>query len=128
MPTASTGPETPELPRSLPRVAVSPPRLAIPAIPSRTLPQGVHADGTPAELPPLPDDEKTELVARRFVRASAQPAIQEAASGRRSGRQSYRETGGILGQQRPPRRPSNWPRACSNRTRCPRSPFRTSSS
>jgi hypothetical protein len=32
----------------------------IPAIPSRTLPQGVHADGTPAELPPLPDDEKTD--------------------------------------------------------------------
>ncbi len=60
LPTASTRPETPELPRSLPRVAVSPPRLAIPALPSRTLPQGVHADGTPAELPPLPDDEKTE--------------------------------------------------------------------
>ncbi len=32
----------------------------IPAIPSRSLPQGVHADGTPAELPPLPDDEKAD--------------------------------------------------------------------
>jgi hypothetical protein len=60
VPTASTCPETLELPRSLPRMAVSPPRLAIPAIPSRSLPQGVHADGTPAELPPLPADEKDE--------------------------------------------------------------------
>jgi hypothetical protein len=60
LPTASTSPEVLELPRSLPRVAVSPPRLAIPAIPSRSLPQGVHADGTPAELPPLPDEEKAD--------------------------------------------------------------------
>lgn len=60
LPTASTGPETLELPRPLPRVAVSPPRLAIPAIPNRSLPQGVHADGTPAELPPLPDEEKAD--------------------------------------------------------------------
>ncbi|HMF38106.1 MAG TPA: hypothetical protein VKF17_15780 [Isosphaeraceae bacterium] len=60
LPTASTGPETLELPRPLPRVAVSPPRLEIPAIPSRSLPQGVHADGTPAELPPLPDEEKAD--------------------------------------------------------------------
>ena len=29
----------------------------IPALPSRSIPQGVHADGTPAELPPLPADE-----------------------------------------------------------------------
>jgi len=61
LPTALNGSETPELPRALPRVAVSPPPvLAIPAIPSRSLPQGVHADGTPAELPPLPDDEKAD--------------------------------------------------------------------
>ena len=60
LPTASTSPEFLELPRSLPRVAVSPPRLAIPAIPSRSLPQGVHADGTPAELPPLPDEGKAD--------------------------------------------------------------------
>ncbi len=58
--TASTSPEFLELPRSLPRVAVRPPRLAIPAIPSRSLPQGVHADGTPAELPPLPDEGKAD--------------------------------------------------------------------
>src|SRR5208283_1202514 len=60
LPTASTSPETLEMPRSLPRVAVSPPRLAIPAIPSRSLPQGVHANGTPAEPPPLPDEEKAD--------------------------------------------------------------------
>ncbi len=60
LPTASTSPETLEMPRSLPRVAVSPPRLAIPAIPSRSLPRGVHADGTPAGLPPLPDEEKAD--------------------------------------------------------------------
>jgi len=60
LPAASTSPESLELPGSLPRVAVSPPRLVIPAIPSRSLPQGVHADGTPAELPPLPDDEKAD--------------------------------------------------------------------
>jgi len=56
LPVASTGLEIPDSPPSLPRVAVSPPGLAIPALPSRTLPQGVHADGTPAELPPLPDE------------------------------------------------------------------------
>ena len=26
-------------------------------MPSRTIPQGIHADGKPAELPPLPADE-----------------------------------------------------------------------
>jgi hypothetical protein len=31
--------------------------MPVPAVPSRTMPQGVHADGTPAELPPLPPDE-----------------------------------------------------------------------
>ncbi len=60
LPTASTSSDILEVPRSLPRVAISPPRLAIPAIPSRTLPQGVHVDGTPAELPPLPADEREE--------------------------------------------------------------------
>ena len=32
-------------------------RKAAPPAPSRSIPQGVHADGTPAELPPLPPDE-----------------------------------------------------------------------
>ncbi len=60
LPTAAAGADSQELPRPLPRAAVSPPRLAIPALPSRSLPQGVHADGTPAELPPLPDDEQAD--------------------------------------------------------------------
>ena len=34
------------------------PNVAVPALPSRSFPQGVHADGTPADLPPLPADEK----------------------------------------------------------------------
>jgi hypothetical protein len=42
-----------------PRAALAAP-LAIPALPSRSTPQGVHADGTPAELPPLPEDEKVD--------------------------------------------------------------------
>jgi hypothetical protein len=31
--------------------------LPMPMVPSRTFPRGVHVDGTPAELPPLPADE-----------------------------------------------------------------------
>ena len=31
---------------------------AIPSLPSRSLPQGVHADGTPSVLPPLPEEEQ----------------------------------------------------------------------
>ncbi len=34
--------------------------MAVPVIPSRSIPQGVHADGRPAELPALPDDEMDE--------------------------------------------------------------------
>jgi hypothetical protein len=34
--------------------------MPMPVIPSRTMPQGVHADGTRAELPPLPPDEMDE--------------------------------------------------------------------
>lgn len=42
-----------------------PPRTAtaIPALPSRNLPQGVHADGRPAKLPPLPEDAEADLPA-----------------------------------------------------------------
>jgi hypothetical protein len=40
------------LPASSPAV-----RMAAPPTPSRSFPQGVHSDGTPAELPPLPADE-----------------------------------------------------------------------
>src|SRR5262249_30585211 len=61
MPATYVRPEPMSLPRPLPNVAL-PPAAALPspALPSRNLPQGVHADGTPAELPPLPDDEKTD--------------------------------------------------------------------
>jgi hypothetical protein len=41
------------LPAPLPPVT-----MPTPATPSRSIPQGVHADGTQADLPPLPDDEK----------------------------------------------------------------------
>lgn len=44
------------------RTALAAP-MAIPALPSRSIPQGIHADGTPAELPPLPEDEKAETQA-----------------------------------------------------------------
>ena len=42
-----------------------PPQTAtsIPGLPSRTLPQGIHADGSPATLPPLPEDEEADLPA-----------------------------------------------------------------
>jgi hypothetical protein len=42
----------------VPRIASPAPianPLPVPALPSRTLPQGVHIDGTVADLPPLPD-------------------------------------------------------------------------
>lgn len=46
-------------------IAPVPPRTAtvIPTLPSRTLPQGVHADGRPATLPPLPEDAEADLPA-----------------------------------------------------------------
>jgi hypothetical protein len=43
----------------VPQTAIAPP-MPIPAIPSRSIPQGIHADGTPAPLPPLPEDEKAD--------------------------------------------------------------------
>lgn len=58
MPAVAPNSEPLALPRSaanIPHPAA--PRLPQPSMPSRTLPQGVHADGTPAELPPLPDDK-----------------------------------------------------------------------
>lgn len=54
----------PAAPRFEPALPV-PPRTAtaIPALPSRTLPQGIHSDGRPAPLPPLPEEEEAELPA-----------------------------------------------------------------
>jgi hypothetical protein len=40
------------VPAPLPQIPVP-----TPIMPSRSIPQGVRADGTPADLPPLPDDE-----------------------------------------------------------------------
>ena len=66
MPAVDATSEPLALPRPMPRVARTPlpspsspsPTPSSPPLPSRSLPQGIHADGTPAELPPLPDDEK----------------------------------------------------------------------
>ena len=43
------GPDTRTAPRQI--------AAAVPIVPSRSFPQGVHADGKPADLPKLPDDE-----------------------------------------------------------------------
>jgi hypothetical protein len=70
---ASAVPPVPR-PRALPDLPFAPPPamppapavpLSMPVVPSRTIPQGVHADGTLAPLPPLPaddmnDDDSTE--------------------------------------------------------------------
>jgi hypothetical protein len=45
-------PPVPRLPEPVPRVA-----MPTPIMPSRSIPKGFNADGTPAELPPLPADE-----------------------------------------------------------------------
>jgi|GEM_PF-1082329 len=60
-PAAEPAPLAPEFQPILP----VPPRTAtaIPALPSRTLPQGIHADGRPATLPPLPEEAEAELPA-----------------------------------------------------------------
>jgi len=55
-------PAIPPLELGIPTAPKTPPPgqsagLGFPAMPSRTLPQGFHADGTPADLPPLPEDE-----------------------------------------------------------------------
>jgi hypothetical protein len=51
-------PPAPLVPHLLPKIQELPKiELPTPVMPSRSIPQGVHADGTPAELPPLPDDE-----------------------------------------------------------------------
>jgi hypothetical protein len=48
-------PALPRLPFLPAPISKSP--LPAPAVPSRSMPQGYHGDGTPAELPPLPNDE-----------------------------------------------------------------------
>ncbi|MGC8644513.1 MAG: hypothetical protein ACP5XB_32010, partial [Isosphaeraceae bacterium] len=59
MPKVEADSEPLGLPRPLPKVArPTTTALPSPALPSRSLPQGFHADGTPAALPPLPEDDK----------------------------------------------------------------------
>jgi hypothetical protein len=56
-----TGPTVSPVPTYVAPIPPAPPLaklpLPVPAVPSRSFPQGVHADGKPAELPKLPDDE-----------------------------------------------------------------------
>jgi hypothetical protein len=55
-------PEAPDataLPQSLPAPVTTVP-MPVPKLPARSIPQGVHADGKPAGLPPLPPDEHDE--------------------------------------------------------------------
>jgi hypothetical protein len=59
-----------------PRTAIAPP-MSIPSIPSRSIPQGIHADGTPAELPPLPEDEKAEQPASDSSQPLPSPQIKK---------------------------------------------------
>src|SRR5262249_7805612 len=46
-------------PRQRPKGVLPAPASALPTpgLPSRSLPQGVHVDGTPADLPPLPGED-----------------------------------------------------------------------
>ncbi len=64
------------IPRSLPNIAAPAP-VAVPKIPSRSIPQGVHADGTPAALPPLPDDETCEQPASDSSQPLPSPQIKK---------------------------------------------------
>src|SRR5205823_2264419 len=59
----------------------APAPMAVPRIPSRSFPQGVHADGTPAELPPLPDDEKLGQPASESSQPTPSPQIKKPMSG-----------------------------------------------
>ena len=71
-------PRPPALPGSMPMPRVAAPTpMAVPKIPSRSIPQGVHADGTPAELPPLPDDETSEQPASDSSQPMPSPQIKK---------------------------------------------------
>jgi hypothetical protein len=56
-PPVAIDPSTTAPASNLPRLSN---KLPTPAAPSRSMPQGVHADGSKANLPPLPDDEMDE--------------------------------------------------------------------
>ena len=50
--------------------------MAIPTPPSRSIPQGVHADGRPAELPQLPADEVEDSPSSEDESAEPRPSPQ----------------------------------------------------
>ncbi len=75
----TSSPDAGSAPYVLPPHSVIPvaPRtaVAIPSLPSRTMPQGVHSDGRPAVLPPLPEEEKAEAVSDEPSKPLPSPQI-----------------------------------------------------
>ena len=70
--------------RSAPSPAPTTPGLPTPPLPSRSLPQGYNADGSPTDLPPLPDDEKTEPSASDSAETRPSPQTKKIPSAPRS--------------------------------------------
>jgi hypothetical protein len=90
MPTAAADSEPLGLPgtiMTIPKMtrssAGSFPSLPTPALPSRSLPQGVNADGTPATLPPLPSEEKVDVDSSNSS-AEPRPSLQSKKSAKSS--------------------------------------------
>ncbi|MGO9598403.1 MAG: hypothetical protein ACLP7Q_10485 [Isosphaeraceae bacterium] len=82
----------PAFPGLLPRIARVPgwpalspaptiPGLPTPPLPSRSLPQGYNSDGSPTDLPPLPDDEKAEPSASDSAEPRPSPQTKKIPSG-----------------------------------------------
>ena len=71
-------PAAPIAERALKAVPKAPDNLpmAIPTPPSRSIPQGVHADGRPAELPQLPADEAEDSSSSEAESAEPRPSPQ----------------------------------------------------
>jgi hypothetical protein len=65
--------------RLAPSPAATSPALPTPPLPSRSLPQGYNADGSPADLPPLPEDEKVDPSAGASVEPRSSPQSKNAA-------------------------------------------------
>ena len=59
-PRATSAAAAAPLPLPAPVVTGKAPAI-FPALPSRSIPRGVHADGTPSVLPPLPDEDSDEV-------------------------------------------------------------------
>lgn len=69
-------------PATTPSTTTETPRTAVklPELPGRTLPQGVHPDGTPAALPALPEDEEPAEAADQSDETRATPQSRKKAS------------------------------------------------